>query len=211
MCCRKARGEAARKPVWRPSQFLLLGLRDHAEPLLTLFSPLSAPVFASYLTDIILSCWSSDKGLSVHIWHHCFPFLIWKKIFFIMKAIHFIKEELLNNLIPILTRKSFVNALISKHSWWPMSMHKIKVSLLPVKRWHFSASRIPSVIIQLGYALWELSTSVVHNIFGKFPYKDRNTFLPVSFSCCLGCFIMAEVLEAILGQLMMVLRMLARC
>lgn len=108
-------------------------------------------------------------------------------------------------------KKSFVNALISKHSWWPMSMHKIKVSLLPVKRWHFSASRIPSVIIQLGYALWELSTSVVHNIFGKFPYKDRNTFLPVSFSCCLGCFVMAEVLEAILGQLMMVLRMLARC
>lgn len=50
----------------------------------------------------------------------------------------------------------------------------------------------------------KLSTSVVHNIFGKFPYKDRNTFLPVSFSCCLGCFVMAEVLEAILGQLMMV-------
>ena len=91
MCCRKTGGEAARKPVWRPSQFLLLGLRDHAEPLLALFSPLSAPVFASYLTGVILSCWSSKVYLS--IFGTIASLSLFGKKNFIMKAIHFIKEE----------------------------------------------------------------------------------------------------------------------
>lgn len=65
------------------SQVLLLGLCDHAEPLPTLFSRLSAPVFASCLTGVILSCWSPDMGLSIHIWHHCLSFLSYleKKFF----------------------------------------------------------------------------------------------------------------------------------